>query len=324
MAARILDGRALAAELRAATAERSERLRARGIAPRLDVVLIGDDAASDAYVRSLQSAGTKTGVGVHVERLPGDCDEARARAVLQVLGDDPLVHGVILQQPLPPHLEMRRIAGAIPPAKDVDGANPVNLGRLAARTGEELVAATPLAVMLLLDRSERRALRGVRACVVGRSSVVGLPVALLLLARDATVTTVHRGTLDLAERTREADVAGRRRRDARAHSRRHGRAAARRSIDVGTNYVDGKLCGDVAFDEVARVAGEITPVPGGVGPVTNIALMMNVLTAAAAARRRTRVPLGARRTRKAFARRCEAARLIQAEVLAEELLLMGA
>jgi len=279
MAARILDGRALAAELREAAAARSGRLRSRGIVPRLEVVVVGEDAASLAYVRSLQTAGTKAGVEVRVARLPADCDEARVRTVLHVLGEDPLVHGVILQQPLPSHLELRRVAEAMPPAKDVDGTNPLNLGRLGFRTGTELVAATPSAVMLLLERSERRSLRGVRACVVGRSSVVGLPVALLLMARDATVTIVHRRTRDLAARTREADVlvaaAG-----MPELIRAEMVAPGATVIDVGTNYVDGKLCGDVAYDEVAAVAGEITPVPGGVGPVTSVALMMNVLTSA--------------------------------------------
>jgi methylenetetrahydrofolate dehydrogenase (NADP+)/methenyltetrahydrofolate cyclohydrolase len=279
MAARILDGRALAAELSTAAAERSAQLRARGSAPRLEVVVAGDDAASATYVRALRTAGTKAGVDVGVAQLPADCDEARLRAVLHMLGEDPLVHGVILQQPLPPHLALRRIVEMMPAAKDVDGANPLNFGRLAFRSGTELVAATPSAVMLLLDRSERRALRGMRACVVGRSSVVGLPVALLLLARDATVTIVHRGTTDLAARTSEADVvvaaAG-----MPGLIRAEMIAPGATVIDVGTNYVDGKLVGDVAYDEVAEIAGEITPVPGGVGPVTNTALMMNVLTAA--------------------------------------------
>jgi methylenetetrahydrofolate dehydrogenase (NADP+)/methenyltetrahydrofolate cyclohydrolase len=279
MAARILDGRALAAELRQATAERSVRLRARGIVPRLEVVVVGEDAASAAYVRSLQTAGTKAGVDVGVARLAGDSDEARVRTELHALGDDPLIHGVILQQPLPPHLELRTIAEAMPPAKDVDGTNPLNLGRLAFRTGTALVAATPLAVMLLLERSERRTLRGARACVVGRSSVVGLPAALLLMARDATVTIVHRGTRDLAAHTREAEIvvaaAG-----IPGLIRAEMVAPGATVIDVGTNYVDGKLCGDVAYDEVAAVAGEISPVPGGIGPVTNVALMMNVLTSA--------------------------------------------
>jgi methylenetetrahydrofolate dehydrogenase (NADP+) / methenyltetrahydrofolate cyclohydrolase len=278
MAARILDGRALAAELRAAIAVRSATLRARGIVPRLEVVVIGADAATLTYVRGLEVSGTKTGVEVRVATLPVECDEAEVRALLRVLGDDPLVHGVILQQPLPAHLGIRRIAEAMPPAKDVDGANPLNFGRLAFGTGDELVAATPLAVMLLLERSERSALRGVRVCVVGRSSVVGLPVSLLLVARDATVTIVHRGTRDLGRQTRDAEVLvsatgipGLIRADMVA--------PGATVIDVGTAYVDGALRGDVAYDEVARVAAEITPVPGGVGPVTNAALMSNVVTA---------------------------------------------
>jgi len=278
MAARILDGRALAAELSASVAARAARMRERGIAPRLEIVVAGDDPASATYVRSLRSAGTKAGVDVGVAQLPGDCDDVHLRSVLQVLDDDPLVHGVMLQQPLPPHLALRSIVEALPARKDVDGANPLNVGRLAFRSGTELVAATPSAVMLLLDHSERHALRGARACVVGRSSVVGLPVALLLLARDATVTVVHRGTVDLAARTREADVvvaaAG-----MAGLVRGEMIAPGATVIDVGTNYVDGKLVGDVAYDEVAQIAGEITPVPGGVGPVTNVALMMNVLTA---------------------------------------------
>jgi methylenetetrahydrofolate dehydrogenase (NADP+)/methenyltetrahydrofolate cyclohydrolase len=279
MAARILDGRALAAELRAAIAARSATLRTRGVVPRLEVVVVGADAATLAYVRGLESSGANTGVDVRVAKLAADCDETQVRSLLRVLGDDPLVHGVILQQPLPAHLGIRRIAEGMPPGKDVDGASPLNFGRLAFGTGNELVAATPLAVMLLLERSARSALRGVRACVVGRSSVVGLPVSLLLLARDATVTIVHRGTRDLGSRTREAEVLvsatgmlGLIRADMVA--------PGATVIDVGTTYADGALRGDVAYDEVAHVAAEITPVPGGVGPVTNAALMGNVVTAA--------------------------------------------
>ncbi|HEY0395872.1 MAG TPA: bifunctional 5,10-methylenetetrahydrofolate dehydrogenase/5,10-methenyltetrahydrofolate cyclohydrolase [Candidatus Elarobacter sp.] len=279
MAARALDGRALAAELREEIAVRAQRLRARGVAPCLAVVLIGEDAASLAYVRSIESAGAKTGVGVRVETLDADIGEDGVRARLRALGEDALVHGVILQQPLPPHLGIRRIAEAMPAHKDVDGANPVNLGRLAFSSGTEFVPATPLACMLLLERSARWPLRGLRACVVGRSNVVGLPVALLLMARDATVTIAHKETRDLARHTRDADVLvvatgvpGLIRGDMVA--------PGAIVIDVGTTFVDGKLAGDVAYDEAAAVAGEITPVPGGVGPVTNVALMRNVVLAA--------------------------------------------
>ncbi len=279
MTARILDGRALAADLHAEIAARAQRLRARGIAPRLEVVIVGEDAASAAYVRSIEKVGGKVGVDVRVAALHAEADESAVRTVLHLLGGDPLVHGVILQQPLPAHLGIRRIAEAMPPGKDVDGANPVNLGRLAFASGTEFVPATPLAVMLLLERSDRRELRGMRACVVGRSNVVGLPVALLLMARDATVTIVHKETRDLARQTRDAEVlvvaTG-----VPNLVRGHMVAPGATVIDVGTTYVDGKLVGDVDYGEVSAVAGEITPVPGGVGPVTNVALMRNVVLAA--------------------------------------------
>ena len=279
MAARILDGRALAAELRDEIAARGQRLRARGVAPSLVVAIVGEDAASIAYVRSIEKVGAKIGVDVRVAALDARAGEDELRTLLRTLGGDPLVHGVILQQPLPPHLGIRRIAEAMPPHKDVDGANPINLGRLAFASGTEFVPATPMACMLLLERSARWPLRGVRTCMVGRSNVVGLPVSLLLMARDATVTVTHKETRDLGHHTRDAEVLvvatgvpGLIRADMVA--------PGATVIDVGTTFVDGKLVGDVAYDEVAAVAGEITPVPGGVGPVTNVALMRNVVLAA--------------------------------------------
>src|SRR5437660_2315746 len=267
MAAQILDGRALAAELREEVAARAERLRARGVAPCLVVAIVGEDHASVAYVRSIEKAGAKTGVDVRVAALAADAGEDELRARLRALGDDPQVHGIILQQPLPPHLGIRRIAEAMPPHKDVDGANPVNLGRLAFASGTEFVPATPLACMLLLERSARWPLRGTRACVVGRSNVVGLPVALLLMARDATVTIAHRETRDLAHHTRDAEivvVATGVPNLLRANMIAPGATV----IDVGTTVVDGKLVGDAAYEEVAEVAGEITPVPGCAGTLT--------------------------------------------------------
>jgi methylenetetrahydrofolate dehydrogenase (NADP+) / methenyltetrahydrofolate cyclohydrolase len=279
MPAKILDGRALAAELREEIAARADHLRARGIVPCLIVTIVGEDPASHAYVRSLEKVGAKVGVEVAVDALPADASEETLRVRLQRLDEDPLVHGVILQQPLPAHLEIRRIAEAVPPHKDVDGANPVNLGRLAFASGSEFVPATPQACMLLLERSKRWPLIGVRTCVVGRSNVVGLPVSLLLMSCDATVTVTHKETIDLARHTREADVLV-------VATGVPGLITAdmvapgATVIDVGTTFVDGKLVGDVAFDEVAAIAGEITPVPGGVGPVTNVALMRNVILAA--------------------------------------------
>jgi methylenetetrahydrofolate dehydrogenase (NADP+) / methenyltetrahydrofolate cyclohydrolase len=279
MPARILDGRALAAELREEVATRATRLRERGIAPRIVVAIVGEDAASIAYVRSIEKVAAKAGIDVGVERLDAAVDDDGVRARLHALGDDESIHGIILQQPLPPHLAIRAIAEAMPPHKDVDGANPVNLGRLAFSSGTEFVPATPLAVMLLLERSIRWPLRGVRCCVVGRSNVVGLPVALLLMKRDATVSVLHRETRDLARHLRDAEVIV-------AATGKPGLVRAEMVapgatvIDVGTTYVEGKLTGDVDYDAVFEVAGEITPVPGGVGPVTNVALLRNVVLAA--------------------------------------------
>jgi methylenetetrahydrofolate dehydrogenase (NADP+)/methenyltetrahydrofolate cyclohydrolase len=279
MPATILDGRSLAAELRLDIVRRSEALRARDIHPHLVVAIAGDGAASKTYVKSLVREGERTGIAVTVDAVDAAAGTNDVRALLERLGGDPSVHGIILQQPLPAHLDIRSIAGAMPPDKDVDAASPLNLGRLAFSDGTEFIPATPAAVMALLERSSRWPLNGVRACMVGRSSVVGLPVSLLMLRANATVTIAHGHTADLLRHTRDAEVLvvatgipGL----IRAGMVMPGATV----IDVGTNYVDGKLVGDVAYAEVAEVAGEITPVPGGVGPVTNVTLMRNVVLAA--------------------------------------------
>ncbi|GAC1309043.1 MAG: bifunctional 5,10-methylenetetrahydrofolate dehydrogenase/5,10-methenyltetrahydrofolate cyclohydrolase [Vulcanimicrobiaceae bacterium] len=279
MEARILDGRALATELRVGLAARTEALRRFGIVPRLLVVMVGQDESSLAYIRGMTSLGAKIGVEVVTDVLPVDCDEDTLRDALERASADDRVHGVILQQPLPRHLSIRTFASFVPESKDVDGTNPINAGRLAFATGTRFVPATPAAVMLLLERSAAWPLRGKNVAIVGRSSVVGLPVALLILAHDATVTIVHRATHDIAERVRAADVvivATGRPQMVDASWIAPGAIV----IDVGTTVIDGKLHGDVDFESVRSVASEITPVPGGVGPVTNIALMRNVVTAA--------------------------------------------
>jgi methylenetetrahydrofolate dehydrogenase (NADP+) / methenyltetrahydrofolate cyclohydrolase len=279
MPATILDGRTLAADLRLDIAGRTAALRAHGIAPRLVVAIAGEDAASIAYVQSLVREGNRVGIAVTVDALDATAGSNDVRALLARLGADPSIHGVILQQPLPRHLDIRRIADAMPAEKDVDGANPVNQGRLAFGSGTEFVPATPAAVMLLLERSRRWPLTGIRACMVGRSNVVGLPVSLLLMRENATLTVAHGQTIDLPKHTRDAEVlvvATGVPNLIRADMVMPGATV----IDVGTTFVDGKLVGDVAYAEVAAVAGEITPVPGGVGPVTNVALMRNVVLAA--------------------------------------------
>ncbi|MFN2460219.1 MAG: bifunctional 5,10-methylenetetrahydrofolate dehydrogenase/5,10-methenyltetrahydrofolate cyclohydrolase [Candidatus Velthaea sp.] len=279
MGAVILDGRALAENLRADLRARTAILRGRGVAPRLTVVIAGEDAASVAYVNGLVRLGAKIGVDVVVDALRHDAAEPALRARLEYLGGDRNVHGIILQQPLPPHLALSAVADAIVVHKDVDAANPATSGRLASPDGAPFVPATAAAIMLLLENSPHAELAGVRACVIGRSKVVGLPVALLLTARSATVTVTHSKTRDLAHHTRDAAVlvaaAG-----VPGLVRADMVAAGATVIDAGTTYADGKVTGDVAYDEVAAVAGAITPVPGGVGPVTNAALMRNVVTAA--------------------------------------------
>jgi methylenetetrahydrofolate dehydrogenase (NADP+)/methenyltetrahydrofolate cyclohydrolase len=279
MAARILDGRALAAELRAELQAQASALRERGIVPRLLVAMVGEDESSLAYVRGMKALGTKVGIEVDVDVLRDDVTDAGVREALERYGSDPSIHGIILQQPLPKHLSIRAIASAMPEEKDVDGANPVNQGRLAFATGARFIPATPAAVMLLLERSAAWPLAGRDVTVIGRSNVVGLPVSLLLMAQNATVTVTHKDTVNIKQHVRGAEivvVAAGAPHLVDASWLRPGAVV----IDVGTTGVDGKLLGDVDFESAATVASEITPVPGGVGPVTNIALMRNVLTAA--------------------------------------------
>ena len=270
MPARILDGRAVANELRAELIARSGELRERGVHPRLDIVLAGENESSVAYVRNLVKVVESAGIAVHVHELPENATAATLREQLDRLKDDPQVHGVLLQQPLPAHLSIRAIADSIPIHKDVDGSHP----------GSEFVPATPAAVLLLLERSPHWPLRGRHVVVVGRSGVVGIPVAMLALSHDATVTILHSKSAGLQPHLRMADVviaATGKPGLIRGDDIKPGATV----IDVGTTLVDGELRGDVDFDSVAQVAGAITPVPGGVGPVTNIALLRNVVKAAA-------------------------------------------
>jgi methylenetetrahydrofolate dehydrogenase (NADP+)/methenyltetrahydrofolate cyclohydrolase len=280
----LLDGRALAAEFRIDLLARTSALRDAGIHPKLVIVFVGENESSVAYVRNLVRTGEKVGIGVEVDRLPDAATLLDVRAHLERLRDDPRVHGVMLQQPLPLHLPIREIADAIPVRKDVDGAHPTNQGHLAFGSGTEFVPATPAAVMLLLERSPHWPLRGRRAVMIGRSIVVGAPVAMLMLAQDATVTVLHKESASLQPYVKMADVVV----VATGVPGLIGGddiAPGATVIDVGTTVVDGALKGDVAFESAARVAGAITPVPGGVGPVTNVALLANVVKSAERMRR---------------------------------------
>jgi methylenetetrahydrofolate dehydrogenase (NADP+) / methenyltetrahydrofolate cyclohydrolase len=287
MAARELSGRELAAEIRAATAARAAELTAAGRPPRLAVVTATADEASVWYVRSLARTAVKAGIACDVtDLIPNEPDRRESQQAtlvgigdaLATLGGDPAVHGILLQTPLPGGARLAELASFIDPAKDVDGANPVSLGRLMTDL-PAFAPATAAAVLALLDH-HRVALSGRRAVVVGRSAVVGKPVAQLLLTRDATVTVCHSRTADLASVTREAEVlvvaAGRAGLIGPGHV-----AAGATVVDVGTNATaDGGLAGDVD-PAVAGVAGALSPVPGGVGPVTTALLLRHVTEAAA-------------------------------------------
>jgi methylenetetrahydrofolate dehydrogenase (NADP+) / methenyltetrahydrofolate cyclohydrolase len=279
VSATILDGRALAAQLRRELLTRTDALRDAGIHPKLVIVFVGEDESSVAYVRNLVKTGERVGVEVAVDRLAATATSLEVRARLERLHDDASVHGVMLQQPLPRHLSIREIADAIPVRKDVDGAHPTNQGHLAFGSGTEFVPATPAAVMLLLERSPHWPLRGRRAVMIGRSIVVGAPVAMLMLGHDASVTILHKESASLQPYVKMADVvvvatgvvgliSG------------DDIAPGATVIDVGTTVVDGVLKGDVDYESALEVAGAITPVPGGVGPVTNVALLRNVVKSA--------------------------------------------
>lgn len=277
--ARILDGRAVAAELRTELLARSTALRDEGIHPRLVITLVGENESSLAYVRNLVKTGERVGIAVHVDELPEASSASTIRERLERLRDDDSVHGVMLQQPLPPHLSIRTIADAIPRHKDVDGTHPTNQGHLAFGSGAEFVPATPAAVMLLLERSPHWPLAGKQAVMIGRSVVVGAPVAMLMLTQDATVTVLHKESKSLQPQVRMAEVVV----VATGVPGLIGGAdiaPGATVIDVGTTVVDGELKGDVDFESALHVAGAITPVPGGVGPVTNVALLRNVIKAA--------------------------------------------
>jgi methylenetetrahydrofolate dehydrogenase (NADP+)/methenyltetrahydrofolate cyclohydrolase len=274
----MLEGKKSAAAIREETAEAAGRLRAAGVVPTLALVLATADSSAAWYTRAITRAGEKVGVDVRVERLPDDASAADVGATLRRLSAAPDVHGIILQTPLPPGVDGVEVAGDIAFEKDVDGANPLSLGRLAAGL-PAFAPATAAAVMRLLD-DHGVALSGRRAVVVGRSLVVGKPVAMLLLARDATVTICHSRTVDLPARTAEADVlvaaVGRPRMLGAEHV---GPGAV--VIDVGTTPDEnGTLVGDVDTAAVVGRAGVVTPVPGGVGPVTTALLLQGTVTAA--------------------------------------------
>jgi methylenetetrahydrofolate dehydrogenase (NADP+)/methenyltetrahydrofolate cyclohydrolase len=299
MTARLIDGKALAAKLRAEVArEVGDMLRTVGARPRLDVVLVGDDPASRAYVGTKTRMAAEVGIDGRLHALPAETRQADLLGLLDRLNADDEVDGILVQLPLPRHLDAGVIPERLDPAKDVDGFHPLNAGRLATGCwpagAARLIPCTPQGCMLLLrEVLGGNGLRGKRAIVVGRSSIVGRPMALLLLAADCTVTVAHSRTADLEEACLAADIvvaAVGRPGLIRGDWLRPGSVV----IDVGINRVtedDGtrRLVGDVAFGEAVGRAAAITPVPGGVGPMTVACLLLNTLRAAQA-RRGLRLP----------------------------------
>jgi methylenetetrahydrofolate dehydrogenase (NADP+)/methenyltetrahydrofolate cyclohydrolase len=272
MAATLVDGKALAERIRAEVA-RDVGVLGRPVG--LATVLVGDDPASATYVRSKQRACAEAGIDSFDHQLPAETSEDALLALVQDLNADERVTGILVQLPLPGHIDSDRAIAAVEPVKDVDGFHPVNAGLL-LQGNPALVPATPAGVMTIL-RAHDVALEGARAVVVGRSNIVGKPLALLLLAANATVTVCHTRTRDLASVVREADVvvaAAGRPATVTASMVKPGATV----VDVGINRVEGRLVGDVA-DEVREVAGVLTPVPGGVGPMTIAMLLVNTVHA---------------------------------------------
>lgn len=278
MSAKIIDGKALAAKVREEVAAEVEALRGRGVVPTLRVILVGENPASQVYVRNKEKAARRVGIDAQTLRLPESVSQEELLALIRQLNEDPEVHGILVQLPLPGHISQEAVTLAIAPEKDVDGFHPYNLGRLLMGS-PTFVPCTPAGILRLLDETGVE-LKGKEAVVVGRSVIVGKPTALLLLSRHATVTLAHSRTRDLAEVTRRADVlvvAVGRARLIRPEMVKPGAVV----IDVGINRTEGgTLVGDVDFERVREVASAITPVPGGVGPMTVAMLLKNTTLAA--------------------------------------------
>ena len=278
MTAQLIDGNALSRQLRADVAARVTALKAKGITPGLAVVLVGDNQASQVYVRNKVKACEDTGMHSVLETWPASMSEAELLARVDALNNDPTIHGILVQLPLPAHIDAQKVIEAISPAKDVDGFHIASAGAL--MTGMPgFWPCTPYGCMKMLE-SIGYDLKGKHAVVIGRSNIVGKPMAMMLLQQNATVTICHSGTKDLKAMTLQADVivaAVGKRNVLTADMVKPGAVV----LDVGMNRnEEGKLCGDVDFAGVKEVAGYITPVPGGVGPMTITMLMVNTLESA--------------------------------------------
>ena len=279
MTAQLIDGNALSKQLRGEVAQRAAALTAKGLKPGLAVVLVGDNPASQVYVRNKVKACEDVGFHSVLEKYDATMAEAELLARVEALNNDPSIHGILVQLPLPKHIDDHKVIEAISPLKDVDGFHVASAGAL--MVGEVgFKACTPYGCMKMLESIGMKDLRGKHAVVIGRSNIVDKPMAMMLLAANATVTVTHSGTADLAAMTRQADIvvaAVGKRNVLTADMVKPGAVV----IDVGMNRDDeGKLCGDVDFAGVKDVASHITPVPGGVGPMTITMLLVNTMEAA--------------------------------------------
>ncbi len=278
MTAQIIDGNALSKQLRAEVASRAAALKTKGIVPGLAVVLVGDNPASQVYVRNKVKACEDSGLHSVLEKYEATMSESDLLARVDALNNDPTIHGILVQLPLPKHIDAQKVIEAISPEKDVDGFHVASAGALMTGT-PGFWPCTPYGCMKMLE-SIGYDLKGKHAVVIGRSNIVGKPMALMLLQKSATVTVCHSATVDLKSFTRQADVivaAVGKQNTVTADMVKPGAVV----IDVGMNRnAEGKLCGDVDFAGVSEVAGYITPVPGGVGPMTITMLLMNTLESA--------------------------------------------
>ncbi len=279
MTAQLLDGKATSATIREEIAAQVAEFKASaGFAPNLAVVQLGSDRAAQSYVGRIQKSCEGAGMGCTVHALPADVPQRKLIALIRKLNRDKGVHGIIIQEPLPDQINPEATALTIDPNKDVDGASPVNAGLLFQNLGRPFVPPTPAGGMELLKRYSVP-LKGARAVVIGRSNIVGRPMALLLLHQHATVTVCHSRTVNLPGVAREADIlvcAIGRARMVTADYVKPGAVV----VDFGVNFVDGVMCGDTDFAAVSQVASYISPVPGGTGPMTNVMLLRNTLEAA--------------------------------------------
>ena len=283
MTAQLIDGNALAQQVRTEVAGRVAALKARGVQPQLNVILVGEDPASQVYTRNKVADSEQTGLAATLERYPADMTEADLLARIAALNADASVHGILVQLPLPAHMDSHAVIEAIAPQKDVDGFHVASAGAL--MVGQPgFRPCTPYGCMKMLESIGMQDLRGKHAVVIGRSNIVGKPMAMMLLASDATVTICHSRTANLKEHTLQADIivaAVGKPNVLTADMVKPGAVV----IDVGMNHNEaGKLCGDVDYDNVRQVASHITPVPGGVGPMTIAMLLVNTVQAAETSR----------------------------------------